>query len=375
MHVQLWHLPGPAWAAGIAVGVVSVLAAWWALLAGDGPLSLARVGRAALAVGAVAALSAGVLRALADSLFAVVLVAWIEVAWVVPLCAVAVAFARLRGRAVTRGARRAALAGAAVLVPAGWASLVEPYALRVERATVHLAGATPAAPLSVAVVSDLQTTRPGAYERGAIARVLAEHPDLVLVPGDLFHGTAEDYAVARPVLRELLASLSAAAPTFLVCGDCDVRADLDALARDSGVELLVNRSAALDVAGRRVVVHGLETRGAPKLALAHMERRAAEEPDAVHLLLCHHPDAVLLLGPDSHMDLCVSGHTHGGQIVLPFFGPPVTLSRVPRASAAGGLSTVAGHALYVSRGVGMERMWAPRVRFLCPPEVSVLSLE
>jgi hypothetical protein len=86
------------------------------------------------------------------------------------------------------------------------------------------------------------------------------------------------------------------------------------------------------------------------------------------------PDVALGLRPGSRIDLVVAGHTHGGQVVLPGFGPPMTLSHVPRAVAAGGLHDLGGNAIYVSRGVGCERGQAPRIRFLCPPEVSLLEV-
>jgi predicted MPP superfamily phosphohydrolase len=61
-------------------------------------------------------------------------------------------------------------------------------------------------------------------------------------------------------------------------------------------------------------------------------------------------------------------------VVIPGFGPPITLTSVPRAAAAGGLHVVNGRQLYVSRGIGLERGAAPRLRILCPPEVSLLTL-
>ena len=62
-----------------------------------------------------------------------------------------------------------------------------------------------------------------------------------------------------------------------------------------------------------------------------------------------------------------------GNFVLPFLGPVVTASRLPRLFA-GGLHDFRGTPLHVSRGVGMERAFAPPVRFLCPPEICVLDL-
>jgi predicted MPP superfamily phosphohydrolase len=73
------------------------------------------------------------------------------------------------------------------------------------------------------------------------------------------------------------------------------------------------------------------------------------------------------------VELALGGHTHGGQIVLPGFGPPLTLSRLPRRYAAG-LNVYEGIPLHVSPGIGMERLTAPQVRFFCPPEVSVIDV-
>ena len=78
--------------------------------------------------------------------------------------------------------------------------------------------------------------------------------------------------------------------------------------------------------------------------------------------------------PSSRIDLVVAGHTHGGQVVVPGFGPIITLSGVPRAVAAGGLHEMNGNRIYVSRGAGSEQGQAPRIRLFCPPEVSILEL-
>jgi predicted MPP superfamily phosphohydrolase len=95
-------------------------------------------------------------------------------------------------------------------------------------------------------------------------------------------------------------------------------------------------------------------------------------PGAGHrIVISHSPDFVDAM-PVS-VDLVLAGHTHGGQVVLPLFGPPTTASRLPRLYA-GGLHDYRGTPLHVSRGVGMERGFAPPVRFLCPPEICILDL-
>jgi predicted MPP superfamily phosphohydrolase len=90
-----------------------------------------------------------------------------------------------------------------------------------------------------------------------------------------------------------------------------------------------------------------------------------------HLVFGHAPDFALHAAP---ADLLVAGHTHGGQVRLPVIGPLLTFSRVPRAWASG--VTRLGHdrTLVVSRGIGLERGHAPRLRFLCRPELVFLRL-
>ena len=71
--------------------------------------------------------------------------------------------------------------------------------------------------------------------------------------------------------------------------------------------------------------------------------------------------------------LCVAGHTHGGQVVLPGFGPLLTLSSLPRSHASG-CHDLGAMTLFVSRGIGHECGLAPRIRFDCRPELALISL-
>jgi len=99
-----------------------------------------------------------------------------------------------------------------------------------------------------------------------------------------------------------------------------------------------------------------------------------ELPDVpgFHIVVGHDPDFAL---GAVEADLLLAGHTHGGQVRLPGLGPLVTSSRVPRAWAAGRTALANDRTLIVSRGIGMERGYAPQLRFLCPPELVVVDLE
>jgi predicted MPP superfamily phosphohydrolase len=226
------------------------------------------------------------------------------------------------------------------------------------------------------VLADLQTARVTGYERDAVARLMALKPDIILLPGDVFQGTREEFQEERGALRELLAQLSAPGGVYLVLGDVDGGGErLREILRSTRVRLLDDEVVRIDVGDRRVTIAGVgldATTARAREAVDRLESGTGE--DDIRILVAHRPDVALGLRPMSRIDLVVAGHTHGGQVVLPWFGPPMTLSRVPRAVAAGGLHSLGGNAIYVSRGVGYERGQAPRIRFLCPPEISLLEL-
>ena len=90
------------------------------------------------------------------------------------------------------------------------------------------------------------------------------------------------------------------------------------------------------------------------------------------MLLYHTPD-LILEATERGVDLVLSGHTHGGQVRLPGLGAVVTFSSFGRRYAAG-LFNEAGTRMVVSRGIGLEGGAAPRVRFLCRPEIVSIDM-
>ena len=90
------------------------------------------------------------------------------------------------------------------------------------------------------------------------------------------------------------------------------------------------------------------------------------------MFLHHYPERAVAASRRG-VELMVAGDTHGGQIRLPLLGPLVQMSRFGRYFDMG-LHRVGGSWLYVNRGIGMEGGNAPRMRFLCRPEVALIEL-
>jgi predicted MPP superfamily phosphohydrolase len=327
------------------------------------------LGLATLGVGSFAVLVVGIARGL--DLFGIAHVLYLQVTLAVPLLGAGLLVLGWRRRISTAGV----VVSLALLVPAPigvWASHIAPFRLQVDEHRVPVTeGHDGQGTVRIAVLADLQTTGIGDHERAAVRAILDARPDVILVPGDLFQADDAALATEGPAVRELLAQLDAPGGVYLVEGDVDPAARLAALVPPN-VTRLDDRVVEVRVGDRRLRIGG--TRLDVTTAAADEVRRDLAVDDGALTVMSHRPDTVLQLPPDSGVDLVVSGHTHGGQIALPWFGPPVTLSKVPRAVGAGGLHEVDGNSIYVSTGVGMERGQAPQVRLLVPPSVGVLEL-
>jgi predicted MPP superfamily phosphohydrolase len=268
----------------------------------------------------------------------------------------------------------ASLALVAVGVYATW---IEPYNLQLETAKLEVPAVRKGSkPVTIGILTDLQTDAVTEHEVNAVNLLMARKPDVILLPGDVFQGSDEDFEATKSSLKRLLSMLEAPGGVYLVLGDTDGPGDLlKSILPDTSIRLLVNEVARVTVNGRKLTIGGLELSFKSAASQALLERLETEDgDDDIRIVLAHRPDVVLGLKPASRIDVVVAGHTHGGQIVIPGYGPPVTLSKIPRDVAAGGLHRIEANAIYVSRGVGYERAEAPRVRFFCPPDVSILEL-
>lgn len=268
--------------------------------------------------------------------------------------------------------------GVLVLLGAlGWyMTHIEPNWLRVDTVDVPVAAARAGdGPVRIAVLADLQTGEVGDHERAAVQAIMDGEPDLIVIPGDLYQPTSGGYVAGIEGVRELLATLEAPHGVYFTQGDHEDMALARTLLEDTGIQILDDEVVEIPVRGRRLLLGGTSSSVSTEEGEAVRARLDAEPEDgAITVQVSHRPDAVLHLPDHARVDLTIAGHTHGGQVVVPGFGPPLTLTEVPRDAARGGLHAVDGNQLYVSSGVGLERGDAPQLRLFNRPSIALLDL-
>ena len=276
-----------------------------------------------------------------------------------------------RGRAVALAAVASAML--AVYVDA---YRVEPHLLRVRRHVVDRAGTgAETSTIRILHITDIQTPRVGAHEERALRTGLAYRPQMIVMTGDYVQdlGGRHTQERAKWDLRALMARIHFEAPLGVFATEGDAGLPCGNVFAGTSVRCLVDETALVPLpGGDALTVTGLSGRRGRVRDGAWLSALLARGPQGRHrMVISHAPDFVDVL--KEPLDLVLAGHTHGGQVVIPFFGPPRTASRLPRRYA-GGLHDYRGTPLHVSRGVGMERGFAPPVRFLCPPEICILDV-
>ena len=255
-----------------------------------------------------------------------------------------------------------------------WAFWLEPSSLRNEVHQIRL----PAWPdqcdgFRIALLADLHVGSP--YNGATKLREIVEltrraEPDLILLLGDfVIHGVVGGSFVSPEDSARELGRLVAPAGVYAVLGNHDWWFDADRV-RDAfeaeGIPVLEDASREVGAGGCRVWLAGVSDfwEGAHDIPAALSEVPAGEPT----ILFTHNPD--LFPEVPSSVSLTVAGHTHGGQVYVPGIGRPIVPSKFGERFAIGHIVENGRH-LFVSSGVGTSII---PVRFLVPPEVSVVRL-
>jgi uncharacterized protein len=251
----------------------------------------------------------------------------------------------------------------------------EPFRLTLTRLAVKSPKLKGAPPLRVLHLSDFHIERLTRREEKVLKWIGELRPDVIVYTGDLLNYSYLDDERARADCVRLLSQIHAPLGVYAVAGTPLVDLpEIQAAIYPQVPHVRLLRNETVEIEGYpQMQIMGLTCTHDPTLDVPKLDRvRAAVPPEKFTLLLYHSPD----LMPEASragIDLYLCGHTHGGQIRLPLWGAVVTSSKYGRRYAMGRYQ--AGNTtLYVSRGLGLEGKGAPRMRFLCPPEMELFEL-
>ena len=271
------------------------------------------------------------------------------------------------------------LGGAVVTLGLGsglWGATVGNYRVRVDSLTLSLPDCPPElAQLKLVHITDLHVGPLLRPDRLAsfVARINRLDPDLILITGDIFDF---DPKYIKEGCREL-AALEARHGVFAVLGNHDHYTGTEAVASGladwTSIRLLRDEWDRIEIEGASLVIAGLEDpldgwmeKHSESPAL---ERLAAEIPRDVPCILLAHRPSFFRQAEQLGFPLVLSGHTHGGQIALPFatnYNASRMISDQTRGVFLRGRST-----MYVNRGLGMAGL---PLRLNCPREIALIRL-
>jgi predicted MPP superfamily phosphohydrolase len=261
--------------------------------------------------------------------------------------------------------RLAGLAIVGILALLTYSTLMEPYRLEVVRHDMRKADASET--LRLVQVSDLHLRDFGKHEQTLVEQIKALDADVVVLSGD-----AVDREEAMPWLRAFVKALGDT-PVLHVPGNWEHWSRLSAESLTStGARLLLNEKWILQKGKRRLEVVGLDdyTAGQPDLDL--LDRNDVSPSTPIAVVVQHSPAffdqaSVGQRMGSTRFDLCLAGHTHGGQVALFGWAP----WKPPGSSYfTAGFYDVPGCRLYVSRGLGTSIL---PVRFGSIPELVVFD--
>lgn len=205
--------------------------------------------------------------------------------------------------------------------------------------------------LKIVQVSDLHNKSFGKQNEKLLSRIREQNPDLILMTGD----AADCRRTDIEVVLDFLAAATEIAPVYYVSGNHENRLRIDrktalyAGLRESGVQILNDETQTVSVRGCEIVLLGLDD---AHLAGGTLQTLCADLPEnTLQILLAHEPQELTNYAA-AGVDFVFSGHTHGGQMRLPFIGGLAAPDQGLFPQYDAGEFTENETVLYVSRGLG-----------------------
>jgi predicted MPP superfamily phosphohydrolase len=259
-----------------------------------------------------------------------------------------------------------------------WGFVIEPFRVGLSELTIVTdrlpQGATP---IRFLHISDLHIERLTKRETAVLHLAQQAKPDFIVITGDYVNLSYNTDPVTHRQVRQLLQKLDAPHGVYATLGSITVDLREEVVPIFDGLPISLMRHAWQRVklgAGREVVLLGMDCTHHLPTDRARLANLYAQAPNSVPQILLYHSPELMPEAAEHGLDLYLCGHTHGGQVRLPFVGPLLTSSQLGRRYVMGHYQEGRTH-LYVSRGLGLEGLSAPRVRFLAPPEMVLVTLK
>jgi uncharacterized protein len=272
-----------------------------------------------------------------------------------------------------RSSRFLLVAIAILFATSVYARGVEPRWFNLKTINVQIAGLNPAFEgYRIVQLSDIHA-RSGVMDRQQLEKVAnianQQHPNLIALTGDYITDHPEK---AEEMLTNTFRQLKATDGIVAIMGnhdreEKDDNVPLERAFAQAKVKLLKNAVYSIDKDGHKLNIAGVDD---VFFKYADLPLTISQLPETgTNILLAHEPDFVDITAATHKFALQLSGHSHGGQIVIPFV--PKLLPHMARKYVSGH-HTIDGTQLYVSSGVGTTGL--PQARINCRPEISVIVL-
>lgn len=261
-----------------------------------------------------------------------------------------------------------------ILILIIWSFFIEPNMLVEKKLNLHVPDLKG---LKVVFVGDFHV-KPNQKSRleYVVKKINEEHPDLILSTGDFVSGHDPKQSLSIEEIAQELSKLKPKYGFYTVLGNHDwwqSGEKIEKILEQNGIIVLGNENKKINIDGKTLYIAGVEDMDTRNIDLA----KALTNTNHPAILLTHTPDVFPFVTDKSNskitgkVDLTLAGHTHGGQVNIPFIGPLIVPSDYGKKYAQG-LIKENGKTIFVTKGIGTSIL---PVRFNCTPEIVVINFD
>jgi len=258
-----------------------------------------------------------------------------------------------------------------LLIGGFWSIFVEPYLIKVEKVEIEI-DTLPSSfdKIKIVQISDLHLKNIGKREKKLLKKIKEINPDFIFITGDFVDWRSKNLNSLEGFWREL--SFDREGKIFGVYGNHDHRnpefGTLKEILKKNKVRILNNESVSLRRGNEFIYLLGVDD---PHLGYDNIEKATEDLEKGVASILFAHSPEIFRKAKNKRINLVLTGHTHGGQIDIPFVSNLILPLKYDKKYKRG-LFKEEGIFLYVNRGIGTTIM---PVRFNAFPEITLFILK